>query len=165
MGKKLIFGALIALATFSVILSASVGNPKVIPDGYVDIGGQQYYINVSQYFKKDEARAFCNSLNMDIVSFEEKNKWDTINTWAQEHQDELSKHWFWIGAERVNTTHWRWEVSKKPITRFYWIEPEPDLAAEVSETICLGFVSYSFASGWCDDICDDEFIAYSVLCQ
>ncbi|XP_059482389.1 E-selectin-like [Neocloeon triangulifer] len=164
MTNKLIFGAVLILASFScAIFGASVRNPSLFLGGYVDIDGQQYYVNASKYFTKDEARADCQSRNMELISFEEKTKYDAINLWAQQNQNELDYHWFWMGAERVNTTDWRWEVSGKRIKDFYWADAEPNLAADDNDTICLSFVSYSFASGWCDDICDTTQNA--LICQ
>jgi len=47
---------------------------------YVEINGTSYYVETVPVFK-DEADAKCSSLNMNVISFENAEKWKTIRLW------------------------------------------------------------------------------------
>ncbi|XP_059482952.1 E-selectin-like [Neocloeon triangulifer] len=161
MARKLIFGAALTLATFSIISGANGENPRIFTGGYVEIDRHQYYVNATNFITKDAARAVCKSLNLELVSFEERNKWDAINVWAQQYVFDVP--WFWIGAERINTTSWQWEVSGKHIKDFYWGPGQPDMEAEDSVPVCLSLLLSFTGSGWYDGVCNRTNNA--VFCQ
>jgi len=53
----------------------------VLFDGYVYINDKKYYVNNANQTLRDKAEIKCESLGMNLVAFESKEKWETISSW------------------------------------------------------------------------------------
>ncbi|XP_059486548.1 uncharacterized protein LOC132203096 [Neocloeon triangulifer] len=142
---------LILQVHFSTTFSDRV--PRVPYDGYVDINGDQYYIKTDDYALRDNASATCKALKMQLITFETLEKWDIIQNWASSNG--FFYDWFWIGAERVNSTDWRWEGSGHKITEHRWALNQPNLEWTAFPSICLDFTPVD--GGWSDDYCGNYY--------
>jgi hypothetical protein len=49
--------------------------------GFVEIGGDTYYIDTATVNFRDEASALCQSMNMSLVTFEDPEKWNNMVLW------------------------------------------------------------------------------------
>jgi hypothetical protein len=49
--------------------------------GFVEIGGDTYYIDTSLVLHHDESSALCQSMNMSLVTFEDPEKWNNMVLW------------------------------------------------------------------------------------
>jgi len=60
--------------------------------GYHEIDGHSYYIDFQHlYHTKYGSNIACNALNMSLIRFDTKEKWDAITIWLSENEISLGK--------------------------------------------------------------------------
>jgi len=52
---------------------------------FADIDGHRYAIDDVDYKVRPEAKDFCTSLDMELVTFETAAKWETIKSWLEDN--------------------------------------------------------------------------------
>jgi len=60
--------------------------------GYHEIDGHSYFIDFEPiYHSRGRSKAACNNLNMSLVRFETREKWDAITIWLAENDLNIGK--------------------------------------------------------------------------
>ncbi|KAH8262040.1 hypothetical protein KR038_008022, partial [Drosophila bunnanda] len=91
--------------------------------GLIVIGQKLYYIEDKQELNWFDARASCDSMGADLISFETDEKWDMFNRYLDNAKSKLI---FWTsGNDLMKLGKHVWLPSQKPVASKLWASGEP----------------------------------------